>query len=424
MIPMPSSENLYEIADFTYNSLKPFSNYMNTISNFLDERKNKDLSFIHNNKNLRMMNRAVVANAILAKRFSQIYEKPEFGITETIVNGKTVPIEEKIIKEKPFCQLKHFKKKGISNQPKMLMVAPMAGHYATFLRGTVIDLLPHYDIYITEWKNAREVPLSQGSFDLSTYVQYLIYFMRELAPNLNVMGICQPGVPIMAAISIMETKKDPKIPNCVIMKGSPIDPRKGQTDVNKLASHKPEEWFQESVICIVPKSYPGAMRLVYPGFLQLGGFLSMNPDKHKQSIHTAMQNYIEGNFEDAEKVGSFYLEYFSVMDLTAEFYMQTIVSVFKEASLPRGELIILGDTVIPDNISKVAIMAVEGENDDICGLGQTKAALEITPNLSNDKKNYLMVKKAGHYGIFNGRKFRKIVLPEVLAFTEKHKTKK
>lgn len=421
-IPMLNNENLYKISDFTYNSLKPFSDSMKTLSDYLDERNDK-LQFpaFENNEYLLKARRIMAINTILARRFSQSYEKPEFGITNTKINNKNIDVLEVIVKEKSFCKLKHFKKQNYNvKQPKILLVAPMAGHYATLLRGTVTALLQDYDVYITDWENARDIPLSEGSFDLNTYVNYLIDFMEELSPNLNVMAICQPGVPLMAAVSLMEANKNPKIPQTIIIKGSPIDARKGKTEINNMINDKPVEWFHENVICIVPKEYKGAMRLVYPGFLQLGGFMNMNPSKHQKSIMGAVQNYIDGNFKDSEKVSDFYLEYFSVMDLTAEFYMQTIFNIFKDFTFPQGKMIMSDQLADPKAISNVPILIVEGELDDICGIGQTKAALEITPNLSSDKKEYLLVEKAGHYGIFNGSKFQNIVLPKINQFVKKH----
>ena len=367
--------------------------------------------------------RGAVAQLRLMQRLMHSYEKPAFGIFSTALHGKTVAVEEEIVLQTPFCRLLHFRKEHAAQQPRLLMVAPMAGHHATLLRDTVRDALPYYDVYITDWTNARDVPISQGGFDMDSYIATLVRCFEVLAPDFHVMGICQSGVPVYAAVALLEGHKELRelCPKSMILMGSPIDVRHSPTSVNVFANEHGEDWLERFSLSIVPDGYAGAQRLVYPGFMQLLAFISMNPERHQKSISDAMRHYIEGDFDREEKINSFYAEYCSVMDLTAEFYLQTVRVVFQEALLPQGKFVSRGRPIDPRAIRRTAILAIEGEHDDICGVGQTKAALELATNLPSAHKSYLLLKEAGHYGLFNGHRFRETVLPAMRHFTAPEK---
>ncbi len=349
------------------------------------------------------------------------YHKPEFGIKEVKIDNRYYDVIEEIVKRRSFCDLLHFKKLNYKTElPKILLVAPMSGHFATLLRGTVRDLLPHFDVYITDWKNARDVPLTEGSFDFNSYVQYMISFIQKLGPDLHLMAVCQSTVPVLVAISIMSTNADPAIPRSVVMLGGPIDTSQAPTEVNKLATTRGTDWFKKNAISVVPSRYPGHMRTVYPGFMQLSGFMSMNLDRHIKSLQDAIQKYGEGDTKGAFKIIEFYTEYFAVMDLTAAFYLQTMNTVFQQQLITEGRLRFRGKFAELKDISKTAILAIEGENDDITGIGQTKSVLTLCENLPDSMKEYLLAEGVGHYGLFNGSKFRKVILPEIKAFTDLH----
>ncbi|WP_310593222.1 polyhydroxyalkanoate depolymerase [Legionella bozemanae] len=324
--------------------------------------------------------------------------------------------------KKGFCNLIRFKKVNGEqlNLPKLLVVAPMSGHYATLLRDTVRNLLPLYDVYITDWKNARDVPLIEGSFDLDEFIEYIISYLNLLAPNLNVMAVCQPTVPVLAAVALMSTNNSPNLPRTAILLGGPIDTNQSPTSVNELVTSRGDDWFQQNVISIVPSRFPGAMRLVYPGFMQLAGFMSMNFQRHIESLQKAVDRYADNEKEAAFKIIKFYLEYFSTMDLTAEFYMQTINTVFQEKLLTTGRYKSRGHNVRLQDIQNTSILAIEGEHDDITGVGQTKSVLGLCKNLPDSMKKYFLAEGVGHYGLFNGKKFRNIIIPEIHAFTKAH----
>ncbi len=366
------------------------------------------------------MGKRVAASCSLMERMTRKFSKPDFGITETEVNGETVKIKEKIIKRKTFCSLLHFSKQRFTGkQKKMLIVAPMSGHYATLLRGTVEGLLPHFDVYITDWSNAQDIPTTKGTFDLDDYIDYTMEFLKVLGKDTHVTAVCQPAVPVLAATAIMSSENNPFVPASITLMGGPIDTRKNPTEVNKLAETKSLSWFENNVISHVPLNYKGFMRPVYPGFVQLTGFMSMNLDRHMEAHMNLFEHLVEGDGESVESHKSFYNEYLSVMDIPAEFYLQTIKTVFQEHSLPKGEMVSRGRAVIPSDIKKTAILTIEGERDDISGRGQTKATLALCSNLSKDKKEHLEVKGAGHYGIFNGKRYRNIVVPKIVEFIEK-----
>lgn len=337
--------------------------------------------------------------------------KPSFGLDTTIVDGKIVPVKEEIVLRKPFGQLKRFVHKGIIGAPKLLIVAPMSGHYATLLRGTVERMLPNHDVYITDWADAKLVPISDGRFDLDDYIDYLIAFLEKIGPGAHVLAVCQPSVPSYAAAAVMAKTNNPCRPKTLTMMGGPIDTREAPTTVNTMAMQRPHEWFQQNVIATVPFQYAGSGRKVYPGFLQLAGFMSMNLGNHMMSHYAMFKHLVSGDGESAEATKEFYDEYRAVCDMTAEFYLQTVDVVFQTHALPKGELLHRGVKIDPSAITDIGILAVEGERDDISGIGQTKAALKISKNLPAEHKKYYLAKGVGHYGIFNGSKWRDKIAP-------------
>ena len=351
--------------------------------------------------------------------------KPAFGLDSTTIDGAEVAIVEDVVLRKAFGQLKRFRRVGIEGGPKLLIVAPMSGHYATLLRGTVERMLPVADVYITDWRDAKLVPLSEGKFDLDDYVDYLIEFLEAIGPNegqggTHMLAVCQPSVPCYAAACVMSADKNPCRPKTLTMMGGPVDTRVAPTSVNTLATERPHSWFSQNVIATIPGNYPGAGRRVYPGFLQLAGFMSMNLGNHMMSHYELFKHLVEGEDLQADSTKAFYEEYRSVCDMTAEFYLQTIDVVFQDHALPKGTMTHRGRVVDPAAITDIAILAIEGEKDDISGLGQTKAALTIATSLPEDKKRYYMAEGAGHYGIFNGSKWRNKVAPVVEEWMKAH----
>ena len=343
--------------------------------------------------------------------------RPEFGIHEVQVGKKIVQVEEDVTLRLPFGQLKHFRKVGVASPgPKLLIVAPMSGHFATLLRGTVERMLPKHDVYITDWRDAKMVPLEEGSFDLDDYVDYLIAFLEKVGPGAHMLAVCQPSVPAYAAVALMKADKHPATPKSLTMMGGPIDTREAPTAVNLLATERPHSWFQRNVIATVPMIYPGAGRKVYPGFLQLAGFMTMNLGNHLMSHWEMYKHLVVGDEESADATRDFYDEYRAVADLDEAFYLQTVDVVFQRHLLPKGEFMHRGRPVDPAKITRTALLAVEGERDDISGVGQTRAALDLAAKLPESKKQYLLAKGVGHYGIFNGRKWREKIAPVVEAF--------
>ncbi|WP_426264650.1 polyhydroxyalkanoate depolymerase [Sphingomonas sp. PWP1-2] len=351
--------------------------------------------------------------------------KPAFGLDSTTIDGAEVAIVEDVVLRKAFGQLKRFRRVGIEGGPKLLIVAPMSGHYATLLRGTVERMLPVADVYITDWRDAKLVPLSEGKFDLDDYVDYLIEFLEAIGPNegqggTHMLAVCQPSVPCYAAACVMSADKNPCRPKTLTMMGGPVDTREAPTAVNTLATERPHSWFSQNVIATIPGNYPGAGRRVYPGFLQLAGFMSMNLGNHMMSHYGLFKHLVQGEDLQADSTKAFYEEYRSVCDMTAEFYLQTIDVVFQDHALPKGTMTHRGRVVDPAAITDIAILAIEGEKDDISGLGQTKAALTIATSLPDAKKRYYMAEGAGHYGIFNGSKWRNKVAPVVEEWMKAH----
>jgi len=362
--------------------------------------------------------RTVTAACELFERTTRRYGKPVFDLPTTLVDGERVAVIERTVWERPFCRVISFDRalRRPKAQPKLLIVAPMSGHYATLLRGTVESFLPTHQVHITDWTDARMVPLTEGRFDLDDYIDYLKDIFRALGPDLHVMAVCQPAVPVIAAVARMEAENDPLVPRSMTLMGGPIDTRRSPTAVNQLAEKRGIEWFRKNCILKVPPAHPGVWRDVYPGFLQLSGFMAMNIDRHMTAHYDMFKHLVQGDGDSAEKHREFYDEYLAVMDLTAEFYLQTVDTVFVEHRLPKGEMMHRDEPVDLMSIRRCAIMAVEGEKDDISGIGQTLAALDLTPNLSSDKKVYHLQKGVGHYGVFNGSRFRSEIAPRIADF--------
>ncbi|WP_047453859.1 polyhydroxyalkanoate depolymerase [Rhizobium rhizogenes] len=370
-----------------------------------------------------MLGRTMTASLEMFERTTRRYGKPEFGLHETTINDRPVSVYEKIAWKKPFCNLIHFERSmpaGHGSDPRILIVAPMSGHYATLLRGTVEALLPGADVYITDWIDARMVPMTEGTFDLEDYIDYVIEMLHHLGPDTHVVAVCQPSVPVLAAAAVMEAAGDPLSPASMTLMGGPIDTRINPTAVNQLAKDKSLEWFADNVVMNVPWPQPGFMRPVYPGFLQLSGFMSMNLDRHMIAHKDFFMHLVKNDGEPAEKHRDFYDEYLAVMDLTAEFYLQTVDEVFIKHALPKGELMHRGQPVDPSAIRNVALLTVEGENDDISGVGQTGAAQTICTNIPDDMRMHYLQPDVGHYGVFNGSRFRREIAPRILAFAREH----
>ena len=347
--------------------------------------------------------------------------KPSFGITETTVNGKTYGVTESNVLHKPFGDLLQFERDELpADAPNLLIVAPMSGHYATLLRGTVARMVENARVYITDWADAKMVPSEEGRFDLDSYIDYVIGFIEHIGPGTHLLAVCQPSVPALAATAVMAGENNPNRPATLTMMGGPIDTREAPTSVNDLAMQKPLNWFEHNVIATVPANYPGSGRRVYPGFLQLAGFLSMNLSSHMMSHYAMFNHLVRGDEESADSTKAFYDEYRSVCDMTADFYLQTIEHVFQKHSLPKGELVHRGQRIDLGAIRDTAILAIEGEKDDISGIGQTRAALKLATNLPDDHKQYLLAKDVGHYGIFNGSKWRNHIAPVVEQFMAQH----
>ncbi|MEZ5762956.1 MAG: polyhydroxyalkanoate depolymerase [Xanthobacteraceae bacterium] len=361
--------------------------------------------------------KSVAAGCELFERTTRRYGKPEWGIDEVQVGGTRVPVHISSIWEKPFCRLLHFERMmPRAPQPRVLIVAPMSGHYATLLRGTVEAFLPDHDVYITDWADARMVPMSAGRFDLDDYIDYVTEMLQFLGGNVHVVAVCQPSVPVLAAAALMESANDPFVPLSMTLMGGPIDTRSNPTAVNDLAQQRGIEWFRSNVITRVPFPHPGFMRDVYPGFLQLNGFVSMNLDRHIDAHKNLFRHLVQGDGDSAQKHREFYDEYLAVMDLTAEYYLQTVDTVFVKHSLPKGEMTHRGKPVDLTKIERVSLMTVEGEKDDISGVGQTEAAHRLCSSLSADKKVHYMQKGVGHYGVFNGSRFCSEIRPRISDF--------
>lgn len=356
----------------------------------------------------------------LVGHFTQRYGKPEWGLHSTEIDGRQVPVTIETAIERTYCELIRFRREEDRKDPKLLILAPLSGHFATLIRGTVEAMLPDHDVYVTDWRDCSMIPASDDRFDLDDYIDYLVDFLHFLGPNTHVLAVCQPAVPAMAATAIMSGWDDNCVPASLTMIGGPIDTRNSPTQVNKLAKEHDLDWFERNVVVDVPPPYPGAFRKVYPGFVQLTNFIAMNLDRHLASYHELFQHLVQGDDEAADRKRAFYEEYRAVMDLPAEFYLQTVKVVFQDHALPKGEMVHRWYPVETDKITKTALLCIEGELDDISGIGQTRAALDITPNLPDAMKAYHLQKGVGHYGVFNGGKWRREIAPKVKAFIREH----
>ncbi|TDQ43535.1 polyhydroxyalkanoate depolymerase [Tepidicella xavieri] len=381
------------------------------------------------------MAQRIAAAYDLLHRLGKDYEKPEFGIRSVSINGQHVAIHERVEIDKPFCELRRFKRYTddpqtllqLKQQPVVLIVAPLSGHYATLLRDTVRSMLQDHKVYITDWKNARLVPLSEGEFHLDDYVNYVQEFIRYLQRqygNCHVMSVCQPTVPVLAAVSLMATRGE-TVPLSMTMMGGPIDARRSPTAVNNLAMQRSYEWFENNVIYRVPSTFPGAGRRVYPGFLQHAGFIAMNPDRHASSHYDYFMDLVKGDNESAEAHRKFYDEYNAVLDMDADYYLETINTVFQEFKLVNGTWDVRNEQgqlerVRPQDIRNTGLLTVEGELDDISGCGQTRAAHDLCTGIASPEQRHFEVKGAGHYGIFSGRRWREQVYPVVRDFIAEH----
>lgn len=370
------------------------------------------------------LGKSVAAAAEVFESVTRRYRKPEWRLPTTRVNGVDVAVTPTPVWSNAWCSLVHFqrdgaqlhKARGEREDPRVLIVAPLSGHYATLLRGTVEAFLPEHEVYITDWADARMAPIVAGRFDLNDYIDHIIHMIRRVGPDAHVVAVCQPGPPVLAAIALMSEAEDPALPATMSYMGSPIDARKSPTVTNKLAEERPFEWFEKNMIHTVPPIYPGAFRQVYPGFLQLASFLGMNWDRHVEAHRSYFDQLVEGDGDNAEKHRDFYDEYLSVLDMTEEFYLQTIKDVFQEYTLARGVFEHRGHLVKPSAIRTVALMTVEGEKDDISGIGQTQAAHDLCANIPAPMRIDYIQPGVGHYGVFNGRRFRTEIQPRMGEF--------
>ena len=406
---------LYDLHEMQHAALRPWNIFAKTSMDLLTS----PLSFL----SYFPSSRGMAAGAELFFRLTQRYEKPQFGLTETRVDGRTVAVRETVAVDKPFCKLLHFGRELPDSRkpdPKALLVAPLSGHHATLLRDTVRAMLPEHEIYITDWVNARLVPLDEGPFGFDDYVDYIREFITFLGPDMHVISVCQPTVPVLAAVSLMATADAPVKPRTMIMMGGPIDARKSPTAVNSLAQEKPYSWFENTVIQRVPSKYPGYMRRVYPGFMQHMGFVAMNPSRHADAHWDFYHHLLKGDEESAHSHRRFYDEYNAVLDMPAEYYLDTIKRVFQEFQLPKGRMFVHEELVRPKDITETALLSIEGELDDISGNGQTAAAHALCTGIAQARREHYEVPKAGHYGIFSGRRWRESVYPRVRDFIRKY----
>ena len=405
---------LYHAYELTHATLAPFK----AISEITQQISSSPL----NPLSYTPMGRSVAASCEVLSRMTRRYGKPEWKIDTTVIDGKAVPVSIDTVMSTDFCNLIHFNrdlsalKKTRKPDSRILVVAPLSGHYATLVRGTVKALLPDHDVYVTDWCDARNVPAAAGSFDLDDNIDLMIDFIHFLGADVSVLAVCQPVVPVLAAVSLMAADEDPIQPRAMILMGGPVDARISPTKVNEHAQSKSLSWFENNIISRVPFPMPGVMRKVYPGFAQLSGFLAMNIDRHVEAYMDLYNHLVDGDGDSADQHREFYDEYLSVMDLSAEFFLQTIESVFKEHKLARGIMTHRGTPVDPSKIKKTALMTIEGGKDDICGLGQTAAAMDLCSNLSDKKKLQHVEHDVGHYGVFNGRRWRKEIKPRIAEF--------
>ena len=342
------------------------------------------------------------------------HKRPAYNILTVPSGNAQVAVREEVALDLPFGDLLHFVKDDVETaQPKVLVVAPMSGHFSTLLRSTVVTLLQDHDVYITDWKNARDVPLSAGRFGFEDYVDYVIQFFQHIGPGAHMVSVCQPCVPALAAVAIMSEDKDAATPRSMTLMGGPIDPNAAPTVVNDLANEKPIDWFEDNLISTVPFRYAGRGREVYPGFLQLSAFMAMNMERHTSQHRELYQLLADGKDVEADRIKTFYEEYFAVLDMTKEFYLETVDLVFQRTLLSKGELMHRGRKVNPGAIRNTALLTVEGEKDDVCAVGQTSAAHGLCTGLRPHLKRHHLQPGVGHYGVFSGSKWEKQVYPQV-----------
>jgi poly(3-hydroxybutyrate) depolymerase len=402
---------LYQLYDWQRSALEPWRLFARA-ANELYGHPDSPLSCLPGSRN-------VAAAFDLMTRLTQRYERPAFGIDEIESGGRLLKVREVYELDRPFCRLLHFVKEGAAKQPRVILFAPLSGHFATLLRDTVKTMLPDHDVYVTDWIDAKEIPITVGPFHFDDYVRYVREFLVFAGPDCHAISVCQPTVPVLAAVSLMAAAGEP-IPATLTMMGGPIDTRRTPTAVNNFAKHRPMSWFEAKVIQRVPMAYPGFMRRVYPGFLQFAGFVAMNPDRHMESHVQYYQHLVAGDGESADAHRRFYDEYNAVMDLPAEYYLETVDRVFHKHLLPRGRLVVAGERVRPEAIKGTALFTIEGELDDISGNGQTEAAQTLCKGIPARDKQHFEAKGVGHYGIFSGRKYREMIYPRVKEFIARH----
>lgn len=366
------------------------------------------------------LGRTIAANQELFARIHRRYPKPSFGISSIEASGAQVPIHEEVVEEKPFCSLLRLRREDCAAAPKLLIVAPLSGHFATLLRDTVRTSLQDFEVYITDWIDARLVPLSDGPFHLDDYIDYVKDFVRFLGPGSHVLAVCQPTVPVLAAVALLAERGDPCTPRTMTLMAGPIDTRLHPTEVNRFANSKSLAWFEKNVIHTVPVNQPGFRRRVYPGFLQHMGFVAMNPDRHMKAYRDFFFDVIRNKQKDAEAHRAFYDEYNAVLDMAAEYYLDTIRVVFQEHLMPRRMMTVRGHLVRPEAIRETALFTVEGAQDDIVGIGQTRAAHTLCRGLPDSLRKHLLAEKVGHYGVFSGRRFREQIYPQIRDFIRQH----
>lgn len=366
------------------------------------------------------LGRTIAANNEMFARIHRRYPKPSFGIDSIEVDGAHIPIHEEVVFHKPFCSLLRLTRKDVSTAPKLLVVAPLSGHFATLLRDTVRTALHDFDVYVTDWIDARLVPLSEGPFHLDDYIEYVMEFMIFLGSGAHTLAVCQPTVPVLAAVALLAERSDPCTPSTMTLMAGPIDTRLNPTEVNRFANSKTLGWFEKNVIHSVPVNQPGFRRKVYPGFLQHMGFVAMNPDRHMKAYRDFYLDVIRNKQKDAEAHRSFYDEYNAVLDMAAEYYLDTIRVVFQEQLMPRRMMTVRGHLVRPELIRKTALFTVEGAHDDIVGIGQTRAAQTLCRSIPESMRKHLLAEKVGHYGVFSGHRFREQIYPQIRDFIAQH----
>ncbi|MDO1558872.1 polyhydroxyalkanoate depolymerase [Brevundimonas sp. 2R-24] len=407
---------LYSLHEYAYHTAAPWRAFAQAARDFWGHPANPAVDTLYG--------RTAYASAEFFANLTRRYGKPEWGVDSVEIEGASVPVTRRTVWSSPWCDLVRFSRKPAAlkaldretKAPPLLIVAPLSGHYATLLRGTVETFLQDFDVHVTDWVNARQVPVLEGRFDFHDYVDHIRDMLKAIGGRAHVIAVCQPGPPVLAAASLMAEDGDANRPASLTFMGSPIDARLSPTAVTGFADEKPFAWFRSNMIHTVPLPYPGAGRRVYPGFVQLYSFMSMNEDRHVDAHRSYFEHLVAGDGESAAKHREFYDEYLSVLDLTEEFYLQTIDYVFQNHLLPKGELVHRGRPVRPEGITDIALMTVEGENDDISGVGQTQAAHRLCPAIPDNKRVLWVQPKVGHYGVFNGRRFRQEIYPRVRDF--------